>query len=138
MSEVTRIEARVYSVASVLAPSSSPATGSQEPSGKILPLQVPDVAAQSEIVKEESESKPDVSVDIGERVQAAVAQMNQFIQSTQRDLHFSYDRASGETVVRVLDRVTQDVIRQIPDDIFLKLAQSFDSQGSLHLLNAKA
>jgi flagellar protein FlaG len=124
MSEVTRIEARNYSVASVLAPASSPLRGSPESSGKVLPSEVPDVAAQTEVTKEKPETKPDVNADIGERVQAAVAQMNEFIQSTQRDLHFSYDRASGETVVKVLDRVTQDVIRQIPDSIFLKLAQS--------------
>jgi len=71
-------------------------------------------------------------------VEAAVAQMNEFIQSTQRDLHFSYDRAAGETVVRVLDRETQEVIRQIPDETFLQLARDKDSSGGLQLLNARA
>jgi len=73
-----------------------------------------------------------------EHVAAAVAQMNAYIQSTQRDLHFSYDRDSGETVVKVLDRSTQQVIRQIPDETFLKLAQNKDSMGSLQLLSAQA
>ena len=59
-----------------------------------------------------------------EQVQAAVKQMNEYIQSTQRDLNFTYDPASGDMVVRVLDRATQEVIRQIPDQIFLRLAQS--------------
>lgn len=71
-------------------------------------------------------------------VEAAVAQMNEFIQSTQRDLHFSYDRDAGETVVKVLDRETQEVIRQIPDETFLKLARNKDSNGGLQLLNAQA
>jgi flagellar protein FlaG len=73
-----------------------------------------------------------------ENVEAAVKQMNEYIQSTQRDLHFSYDKSSGETVVKVLDRGTQQVIRQIPDETFLKLARSTDSEGSLQLLNAQA
>ncbi len=71
-------------------------------------------------------------------VQAAVAQMNEYIQSTQRDLHFSYDASSGETVVKVLDRATQEVIRQIPDQIFLKLAQNLDRNEPIHFFNAQA
>jgi flagellar protein FlaG len=70
---------------------------------------------------------------VQEKVQAAVAQMNEFIQSTQRDLHFSYDAKSGNTIVKVIDRNTQEVIRQIPDQIFLKLAETLDPQTPLSL-----
>ena len=73
-----------------------------------------------------------------ENVEAAVAQMNEYIQSTQRDLQFSYDRTSGETVVKVLDRSTQQVIRQMPDETFLKLARTKDSEGNFHLFSAQA
>ena len=76
--------------------------------------------------------------EMQEHVEAAVKQMNEYIQSTQRDLSFSYDKSSGETVVKVLDRVTQQVIRQMPDETFLKLARSTDSEGSFQLLNAQA
>jgi flagellar protein FlaG len=76
--------------------------------------------------------------ELQEQVEAAVKQMNDYIQSTQRDLHFSYDKSSGETVVKVLDRGTQQVIRQIPDETFLKLARSTGSEGSFQLLNAQA
>jgi flagellar protein FlaG len=76
--------------------------------------------------------------EMQDHVEAAVAQMNQYIQSTQRDLHFSYDKASGETVVKVLDRSTQEVIRQIPDETFLKLAHSKDADGNFQLFSAQA
>ncbi len=76
--------------------------------------------------------------ELQENVEAAVAQMNEYTQSTQRDLHFTYDKASGETVVKVLDRVTQEVIRQIPDETFLKLAQVKDSNGEFQLFSAQA
>ncbi|WP_049629670.1 flagellar protein FlaG [Cellvibrio sp. pealriver] len=75
---------------------------------------------------------------VQERVQAAVAQMNEYIQSTQRDLNFSYDPDSGETVVKVLDRATQEVIRQIPDEIFLRLAQSHTPDEPGQLFSAQA
>lgn len=86
-------------------------------------------------------SKPLVPADqeaVAEQVRVAVAQMNEYIQSTQRDLHFSYDATSGETVVKVLDRSTQEVIRQIPDEIFLRLAQQLDTNEQINFLNAQA
>lgn len=73
-----------------------------------------------------------------EQVQAAVAQMNDYIQSTQRDLNFTYDPDSGETVVKVLDRATQEVIRQIPDEIFLRLAQRLELEEPGQLFSAQA
>jgi flagellar protein FlaG len=51
-------------------------------------------------------------------------------------LHFSYDAESGNTIVKVIDRNTQEVIRQIPDQIFLKIAEALDSQAPLSLFNA--
>lgn len=90
---------------------------------------------------EAAKSRPQGVVDqqaVQEQVQAAVAQMNEYIQSTQRDLHFSYDPGSGETVVKVLDRETQEVIRQIPDEIFLRLAQRLDPEEPGQLFSAQA
>jgi flagellar protein FlaG len=90
---------------------------------------------------EAAKSRPQGFVDsqaVQAQVQAAVAQMNEYIQSTQRDLHFSYDPGSGETVVKVLDRETQEVIRQIPDEIFLRLAQRLDPEEPGQLFSAQA
>lgn len=72
-----------------------------------------------------------------EKLQAAVAQMNEYIQSTQRDLIFSYDEEIGSTVVKVLDRNTQEVIRQIPDDIFLQLAKTLKQDEPIPLFRAQ-
>ena len=91
-------------------------------------------------VKVETPKKP-VEMELQEmqaHVEAAVAQMNAYIQSSQRDLHFTYDASSGETVVKVLDRQTQEVIRQIPDAIFLKIANQKDANGTLSLFSAQA
>ncbi|MBK8185952.1 MAG: flagellar protein FlaG [Cellvibrio sp.] len=94
-----------------------------------------ELPAPIEAAKNHSVSVKDLQA-VQEKVQAAVAQMNEFIQSTQRDLHFSYDAESGNTIVKVIDRNTQEVIRQIPDQIFLKIAEALDSQAPLSLFNA--
>jgi flagellar protein FlaG len=45
-------------------------------------------------------------------------------------LQFSVDSASGRTVVSVRDMATGDVIRQIPSEEALRLAQALGSGGS--------
>lgn len=65
----------------------------------------------------------------------AVAQMNQFIQQEQRDLHFSLDEASGHMVVKVMDRSSGDVIRQIPNEIFLDLARDAQELEEIRLIS---
>jgi flagellar protein FlaG len=66
-----------------------------------------------------------------------VAHMNEYIQSTQRDLQFNYDPDSGQTVVKVVDRSTQEVIRQIPDEIFLRLAETLGSNEPIQLFSTR-
>lgn len=60
----------------------------------------------------------------GQALASAVDDLNKFVQSTQRDLQFSIDQGSGRTVVKVVDPQTGDVIRQIPSELALSLAQA--------------
>lgn len=99
-------------------------------SGKVLP---PSGEAKAEPITEIADIRQSV-----EKVQAAVAHMNEFIQANQRDLLFSYDPDSGDTVVRVLDRKTQELIRQIPDETFLRISKSLAPDEPMPLINAKA
>jgi flagellar protein FlaG len=69
-------------------------------------------------------------------VEVAVTEINDYVQSVQRDLQFFVDEDSGVTVVRVRDKETGDLIRQIPEDIFLNLAQKLKEDNTLNLLNA--
>src|SRR5690606_10040868 len=134
MSEITRVETAPYPF-----PRASALTDTQEASGKVLPYQAPDVAARPVVVSQkEVDGKSNAHAEANERLRAAVAHMNDYIQSTQRDLQFRYDDESGETVVQVIDRKTREVIRQIPDEIFLKISQVIDSYGDIHLINAQA
>lgn len=72
-----------------------------------------------------------------ESVQGAVAQLNDYVQNVQRDLQFKLDDDSGKTVVTVIDRETAEVVRQIPDEMALKLAQKLQQDEPLSLIDAK-
>ena len=52
----------------------------------------------------------------------AVSQINQFVQSVQRDLSFSIDEGSGRSVIKVIDRESGELVRQIPSQEVLALA----------------
>ena len=61
------------------------------------------------------------------RVERAVAKLNDYVQSFQRDLRFTVDEDLGRPIVRVIDRSTQEVIRQIPNDVTLRLARNLNA-----------
>lgn len=69
-------------------------------------------------------------------VEQAVTEINEYVQSVQRDLHFSVDEDSGLTVIRVRDKESGELIRQIPEDIFLSLAQNLKDNQPIHLFDA--
>lgn len=55
-------------------------------------------------------------------LQGAVDQINRALADAQRELAFSIDESSGRTVVRVIDASSGDVVRQMPSDEVLRLA----------------
>ncbi|MEJ2059023.1 MAG: flagellar protein FlaG [Gammaproteobacteria bacterium] len=57
-------------------------------------------------------------------LEQAVVQVNDYLQTQRRNLEFSVDKASGETVIKVRDQDSGKVIRQIPAEYMLALAQS--------------
>jgi uncharacterized FlaG/YvyC family protein len=68
-------------------------------------------------------------------VQAAVAQLNAFMRSSDRSIEFAVDAASGLTVVNVRDSDTGETIRQIPSDEVIRIARQLRGKASPdHLL----
>lgn len=72
-----------------------------------------------------------------EQLDDAVSQLNDFVQTVQRDLQFEVDNDLGQTIVRVVDQSTQEVIRQIPDEVALRLAENLQQDEPLTLFNIK-
>ena len=72
-----------------------------------------------------------VSAASPERIREAVDNIQEFVQSVRRDINFSLDESSGRVVVKVTDGRSGDVIRQIPSEEALKLAESLSEARSL-------
>ncbi|AHK79446.1 flagellar protein FlaG [Ectothiorhodospira haloalkaliphila] len=58
-----------------------------------------------------------------EQVDNAVDRINDFVQIVQRDLQFAVDDATGKTIVKVFDSQTEELIRQLPPDELLAIAE---------------
>ena len=84
----------------------------------------------------EAEQQPKEAVDKAQVEVAAVA-LKEFAQSVRRDLDFSVDDGSGQVVVKVTDSNSGDVIRQIPSEEALQLAENLSDVRSL-LFKAEA
>ncbi len=67
----------------------------------------------------------------------AVSSIKDFVQSIRRDLNFDLDDSTGKMVVRVTDRATGEVVRQIPTEEALRLAENLEEARSL-LFKAQA
>jgi len=72
-----------------------------------------------------------------EELDDAVSQLNDYVQNVQRDLQFEVDNESGQTIVRVVDQQTQEVVRQMPDEVALRLAEKLQQDEPLTLFNIK-
>ena len=127
MNEVSTTEA-VRGIASssrkdAAAASNTASTGQSD--GRSLPQErIDDVARDvRESVERNAQSQ--------EKVERAVQSLNSYAQSFQRDLEFSVDEELGRPIVHVVDRNTQEVIRQIPNDVALRLARNLQSHQAL-------
>ena len=110
------------------------AAKSAAPSGKELPPEKAPVAQQ----QAQATVDPQALDEQQKKVDEAVSKLNDYVQSTQRDLQFSYDEDAGRPVVTVLDRETQQVIRRIPDDVVLNLARNLNDEEPVRLFSAQA
>jgi flagellar protein FlaG len=73
----------------------------------------------------------------GAKLENVVKQLNDYAQTIQREVRFSIDKASGMTVVKVIDSKTKDLIRQIPSEEILALDRRL-AQGDGLVFSAKA
>lgn len=66
--------------------------------------------------------------ETSEQLDNAVSQLNTYVQSINRNLEFNIDTDSGQTVVKVTDSETDQLIRQIPNEEALNIAKHLDSK----------
>lgn len=71
------------------------------------------------------------------KLKLAVQEMEKFVQSVKRNLEFSIDETSGTVVVKVIASDTGEVVRQLPSEEALKLADNLSTAGAV-LFKGKA
>ncbi len=69
------------------------------------------------------------------RLNEAVRGLNEHVQIINRELHFSIDKDSGRTLIKVIDLATKEVIRQIPSKEALAVARMLQEGAGLKLFN---
>jgi flagellar protein FlaG len=107
---------------------SAPGAGTQAPAApppaKVRPLPGQGGTADAAV---QAAQKPDV-----QRVQKAAEEINAQLRELAKNIRFSVDQDTGETVVKVVDTETGDVIRQIPSEEMLAISRSLERlQGVL-------
>jgi flagellar protein FlaG len=70
-------------------------------------------------------------------VKEAVEEVQTFIDKMAQGLQFSVDEDTGKTVVKLIDRNTDTVLRQIPTEEMLQIAKALDKISGL-LIEQKA
>ncbi len=124
-------EVRPIQTVGVATASSVSATGTVAPKIQVGGKELPGEVSQKDT--QQVSQAPKVSE---ETLFSEVKIVNDYVQSVQRDLQFSVDKESERTVIKVVDRDSGDIIRQIPEDIFLELARRLKQDGEVNLLNA--
>ena len=94
---------------------------------------VPDIRPPPPSASPPANAVAPASVPTSAQVRQAAQTINKMIQTFSRNLEFSVDDAAiGKTVVKVVDRETGEMIRQIPSQETLEIARALDRlQGLL-------
>lgn len=90
-------------------------------------VQIP--RASVEVEKPHKEARPAPPVEVP-KIESVTKQIDSFLRSIGRTINFRVDPGSGRTIVSVLDATTGEVIRQVPGEDALKLAQSIENSLS--------
>lgn len=83
---------------------------------------------------EASASRPKASE---EEIQRATEDLKQRVQTLAPELQFSVDKTSGRSIVKFIDRATQEVVRQFPSEEALALTRAMDQFQRGLILNRK-
>ena len=66
-----------------------------------------------------------------EELNKVVSNLNEFVQSVRRELQFSVDDDTGRYIVKVLNKETDEVVRQIPSEEVLAISSYLQTQAGL-------
>lgn len=104
--------------------------------GAILPTQkISTNAVPSTVTTEQAEI--DNKTESEKQIKQAMHEIQGAVENLAHDLHFSIDEDTGQTIIKVMDASTKEVIRQMPTEEALNIARTLDKVQGL-LFNDKA
>jgi flagellar protein FlaG len=125
--EFSQLAQAVGSATSLQTPNSSGAQNNNigvSPTAAQEAVEAAGQAAQAAVVEGANVSEINADSNVTEtQVADAIESIQSFVDSNQRNLSFSVDEDSQRSVVSVTDASSGDVIRQIPSEEVLELAQ---------------
>lgn len=99
------------------------------------PATTPPVRTERNPVASDRVAEPNSSSPVqGDKanLEHAVKRLSDYVSTTQAQINFSIDETSGIRVVKIIDSQSKDVIRQIPSEEAIQLANVLDKlQGLL-------
>jgi len=57
--------------------------------------------------------------------------LDEFIAQHDQEAHFSYDKGTGLTIVRIINRASGELVRQIPTEEVIRIAQFLNAQNAV-------
>jgi flagellar protein FlaG len=109
--------------------------GATAPTPTAVSAVAPEAAVPSVVQAKPSTVPPEPTIT---EVKQAAKQLETFMQSMNRYLEFRIDQDSGRTIVTVKDKTTGDVVRQIPAEEVLRLAQNLGGKAHTALVSQTA
>ena len=91
------------------------------------PIDRQDVSFDGKVSPADSSQKIEQVID-QEQLQAAVAKVSSYVQSLSRSLDIRSDDRTGDTVIKVFDKSTDELIRQIPSEEVLAISAAISEQ----------
>ena len=103
----------------------------------VLPVTGPTPLAASDTVAESAKAQTPAPTDMG-KVREAVSKLNDHVQNLRRTLSFSIEESTGRTVIKVYDAETEELIRQIPPEETIRLAEVIEDQNASLFIEERA
>ena len=103
----------------------------------VLPVAGPTPLATSDTVAESAKAQTPAPADMG-NVREAVSKLNDHVQNLRRTLSFSIEESTGRTVIKVYDAETEELIRQIPPEETIRLAEVIEDQNASLFIEERA
>ncbi len=93
----------------------------------------PSTASGNPLPQDAAKAAPDDA-----KIANAIREIQDHVQTIQRDLEFTVDENSGRIVVKVIDAKSKEVIREIPPEEVMHLARNIEHTREGTILKAKA